>query len=106
MYETANPYKRRNFLQRHRFVITISIIGLIVVGIVVGVLIVKVVLDRPKTGGDGGVYGSLGRAAHYVCTRGCETADPFLTRTSFANLLISQVASFLSTHYATPSPTS
>jgi hypothetical protein len=50
MYETENTHKPQNFIQRHWFMITTGTIGLIVVGIVAGVLIVKVALDQKKAG--------------------------------------------------------
>jgi hypothetical protein len=55
MYETENTHKPQNFIRRHWFVITTGTIGLIVVGIVAGVLIVKVALDVQKKAGVGGV---------------------------------------------------
>jgi len=47
---------RRNFLRRHMFVIITTVSGLAVLGVVIGVLVVKVAINKPPGDATGNVY--------------------------------------------------
>jgi hypothetical protein len=49
VYEPMKANNPRSFIRRHWFVIAASIVAILVVGLVVGVLLVKVILSGPKS---------------------------------------------------------